>query len=52
MTSSSMTDIVISGAGMVGAALACALAPSGVRIQLLEQRPDRCSSGWQKPTLP
>ena len=39
MTSSSMTDIVISGAGMVGAALACALAPSGVRIQLLEQRP-------------
>ena len=33
-----MTDIVISGAGMVGVALACALAPSGLRIQLLEQR--------------
>jgi 2-octaprenylphenol hydroxylase len=33
-----MSDVVISGAGMVGSALACALAPSGVRIQLLEQR--------------
>lgn len=33
-----VTDIVISGAGMVGVALACALAPSGVRIKLLEQR--------------
>lgn len=32
------TDIVISGAGMVGTALACALAPSGLSIQLLEQR--------------
>ncbi len=32
-------DILIVGAGMVGAALACALAPSGARIALLEQAP-------------
>jgi len=39
MTQSNRADVVISGAGMVGSALACALAPSGLRIQLLEQRP-------------
>lgn len=39
MTQSNRADVVISGAGMVGAALACALAPSGLRIRLLEQRP-------------
>lgn len=39
MTQLYSADILISGAGMVGAALACALAPSGLKIQLLEQRP-------------
>lgn len=39
MNQSDKVDVVISGAGMVGTALACALAPSGVRILLLEQRP-------------
>jgi len=38
MKQSCMSNVVISGAGMVGTALACALAPSGVKIQLLEQR--------------
>lgn len=31
-------DLVISGAGMVGLALAAALAPTGLRILLLEQQ--------------
>lgn len=35
-------DIVIVGAGMVGATLACALAPAGLRIALVEARqPDK-----------
>ncbi|MFT5396322.1 MAG: 2-octaprenyl-6-methoxyphenol hydroxylase, partial [Gammaproteobacteria bacterium] len=29
-------DVVIIGAGMVGASLACALAPSGLRIAIIE----------------
>ncbi len=32
-------DVIIAGAGMVGAALACALANSPLRIALLERRP-------------
>ena len=32
-------DIVIIGAGMVGAALACAVAPSGLKITLVDTRP-------------
>ena len=32
-------DLVIIGAGMVGAALACAMAPSGLKITLVDTRP-------------
>ncbi|MBV0933988.1 FAD-dependent monooxygenase [Marinobacterium weihaiense] len=39
MTTEQHVDVVITGAGMVGLALALALAPSGRRICLLEQRP-------------
>lgn len=39
MTTEQHADLVIVGAGMVGLALALALAPSGKRICLLEQRP-------------
>ena len=31
-------DIVIAGGGMVGAALACALGDSGLKVAVLEQR--------------
>lgn len=32
-------DVIIAGAGMVGSALACALANAGLRVALLERRP-------------
>ena len=32
-------DVAIVGAGMVGASLACALAPSGLRIAIIEAVP-------------
>ena len=39
-----MSDVVIAGAGVAGAALACALARSGLSVALV----DRC---WKPPTL-
>lgn len=46
--SSATTDIIIVGAGMVGVTLAAALAPSGMKILLLEQRPGELEdfSNW------
>lgn len=35
------TDVVIVGAGPIGLVLACALAPLGLRIRLLERQPER-----------
>ncbi len=35
-TEEKLYDVVIIGAGMVGASLACALAPSGLRIAIIE----------------
>src|SRR5690554_1141112 len=44
-------DIIIVGAGMVGSALACALAPSGARIGLLERQLPPVFDPAQPPDL-
>lgn len=44
-------DIIIVGAGMVGSALACALAPSGARIGLLERELPPSFDPAQPPDL-
>jgi 2-polyprenylphenol 6-hydroxylase len=45
-------DIVIAGAGMVGASLACLLAESSLRIALIDRNPLVQSKGNDSPELP
>lgn len=40
-------DIAIVGAGMVGLSLACALAPSGLRISIIDRAAPQGKSTWQ-----